>query len=203
MKLTARDRARLWSKIRKGGGPRGECWEWQAALNDGYGAFVLRRRKWLVHRLVFALVHGEEALVTEGGGELVVRHTCDNRLCCNPAHLIPGSRLDNVRDMCERGRRRGGWGKGERNVRAVLTEGQVRDALELYASGRVSLSDLSVELGVSARHVWRIVQGIVWGDVVDDRLRERCRKVARARKAVAGGGIAHDKGARRQWLGTA
>jgi hypothetical protein len=39
-------------------------------------------------------------------GDLVIRHTCDNGLCCNPRHLIPGTQIDNIRDKVERGRSR-------------------------------------------------------------------------------------------------
>ena len=35
---------------------------------------------------------------------LIVRHTCDNPRCCNPHHLILGTRKDNTADMISRGR---------------------------------------------------------------------------------------------------
>jgi hypothetical protein len=37
-------------------------------------------------------------------GKLVMRHTCDQRLCINPAHLLIGTRMDNIQDMIQRGR---------------------------------------------------------------------------------------------------
>lgn len=33
-----------------------------------------------------------------------VCHTCDNRICCNPAHLYVGTAASNTRDMMVRGR---------------------------------------------------------------------------------------------------
>ncbi len=37
---------------------------------------------------------------------IVCRHTCDNRWCIHPDHIIPGTVADNNRDARERGR----WG---------------------------------------------------------------------------------------------
>ena len=34
----------------------------------------------------------------------VARHTCDNPICVNPDHLLPGTQRDNVDDMMRRGR---------------------------------------------------------------------------------------------------
>lgn len=35
---------------------------------------------------------------------LLIRHTCDNRICINPAHLLIGTVADNMKDCIERGR---------------------------------------------------------------------------------------------------
>lgn len=51
-----------------------------------------------ISRLVMFRRHGEKP------SEIDSRHTCDNRMCINPDHIIPGTRLDNVHDMIERGR---------------------------------------------------------------------------------------------------
>lgn len=36
--------------------------------------------------------------------EIVARHTCDNKWCINPDHVIPGTDYDNSMDAVERGR---------------------------------------------------------------------------------------------------
>lgn len=55
----------------------------------------------LTHRLVYCR-HNKVSLESIKG--LVVRHTCDNRSCINPEHLLIGTVADNNRDKVNRGR---------------------------------------------------------------------------------------------------
>lgn len=59
---------------------------------------------------------------------LIVRHSCDNRRCINPEHLLVGTIADNQRDMVERGRQR----KNETHQCAKLTNA---DVLAIRRSG--------------------------------------------------------------------
>ena len=77
-----------------------KCWEWQASCRNGYGAIKHRNKVISCHRLSYVIHFGEPL---DGH---VVRHTCDNRICCNPGHLISGTPGDNVADAVERGRHR-------------------------------------------------------------------------------------------------
>jgi hypothetical protein len=43
----------------------------------------------------------EHGPIAEG---VVIRHSCDNRPCCEPLHLLSGTHADNVQDRVARGR---------------------------------------------------------------------------------------------------
>jgi len=76
----------------------GDCLEWQRCFNsDGYPrAAINGDTNVKVHRKVFELCHGYSPPV--------VRHKCDNIKCVEPAHLLPGTHIDNVQDRVLRGR---------------------------------------------------------------------------------------------------
>lgn len=50
-----------------------------------------------LHVYTYCIKEGIDPLSLRGTGT-VVRHTCDNKRCINPAHLVAGSISDNVRD---------------------------------------------------------------------------------------------------------
>ena len=64
--------------------------------NNGYGQVRRNGKLWLAHRWAAHVAHGP---CPEGR---VVRHTCDNRLCINPDHLVYGTQGDNLNDRKER-----------------------------------------------------------------------------------------------------
>lgn len=78
-----------------------ECWLWKLAKNtQGHGICTSMlvdgvKRTYTAHRLSYLLHSGE---ISNG---LVVRHTCTNKSCCNPAHLILGTQSDNYYDIPE------------------------------------------------------------------------------------------------------
>lgn len=84
---------RFWFKVLPV--PSG-CWEWQGGKAGEYGKFQNMR----AHCFAYALCTGP---IPAG---MVVRHSCDNPPCVNPAHLSLGTQLDNMRDMVARGRHR-------------------------------------------------------------------------------------------------
>src|SRR4051812_29714479 len=85
----------------------GDCWIWTGRRNDkGYGVASAQKRPACAHRIAFVLSGG---VLTDGKPQVL--HTCDNRPCCNPAHLYAGTIRDNMDDRQNRQR----TAKGERN----------------------------------------------------------------------------------------
>src|SRR6516164_4404309 len=78
------------------------CWEWTGYRQSaGYGQIEIDGKRWLTHRLSWALHHDNEE-----PGDLILHH-CDNKPCCNPAHLYEGTHADNWADAVARGRHTG------------------------------------------------------------------------------------------------
>lgn len=83
------DIARFLARIRF---TPGGCWEWSGALNNrGYGQFQIPGRCNYAHRFAY------EEWVDDIPAGLELDHLCRNRACCNPAHLEPVTRSENVR----------------------------------------------------------------------------------------------------------
>lgn len=92
---------RFWSKVRKGS--PSECWEWTRSIGTGgYGKFGIDGVIEGAHRMAWTITNGP---IPEG---LFVCHSCDNRKCCNPAHLWLGTIQDNLRDMVQKRRHQAG-----------------------------------------------------------------------------------------------
>lgn len=76
------------------------CWTFQGhIIYSGYGHIRKGKRKTVkAHRWAYEYFYGPLT------SNLLVRHTCDNRACCNPLHLIAGTHKDNMNDMVLRER---------------------------------------------------------------------------------------------------
>lgn len=131
-----------------------ECWPWRGyTQTNGYGWVNVGHFKMSAHRLAL-LVAG---IPVQPG--LDACHTCDNRACCNPAHLYAGSRRQNMADCSVRHRHN--KPRGERHWRAKLSEEKVLQIRACVSAGETTIS-LGHRFGVHsatisriARRVWR------------------------------------------------
>lgn len=138
------------------GGPD-ECWLWRGTIrHHGYGCMRVSGRKYVAHRLAFQVATGTDP------GEFLVCHSCDNRLCCNPAHLFLGTPHDNTRDMWNKGRAK--WLVGSAKHCAKVTEEQVRVIRRRLAVGEAQ-KDLALEFGINRRSISAINTRRYWKHV--------------------------------------
>lgn len=138
---------RFWAKVRKMNG----CWLWTASkYHAGHGQFSVGRTPWKAHRYAWFLEYGSVPAQ--------LNHVCGVAECINPAHLYPGTALENARDSI----RHGVQPAGETCGRSKLTWAEVNDIRRLYSAGGVSYSSLGKRFGVSKACVAIIVTGKTW-----------------------------------------
>ena len=147
---------RFWSKVDRRGPD--ECWPWKAAIfkSTGYGQFRLDGTARTAHSVAWELANGQPMPAGKIG-----RHTCDNRPCCNPAHVLPGTHQDNVDDMWARRRARiygGQVRRGEDVGTARLTEAEVL----AIRQDRRPLRTIAAEYGINWEYVSKIRHRRCW-----------------------------------------
>jgi len=73
--------ARFWKKVHIGA--HDDCWQWEAGKSrGGYAVFWEAGKSRPAHRFLYGMLHGA---ITEGKK---VSHSCGNKLCMNPTHLV-------------------------------------------------------------------------------------------------------------------
>lgn len=87
---------RFWNKVDRSG----DCWTWTAGRDGAeYGQFRYEGKNIKAHRVSFFL--------SNGYWPRVIRHSCDNPPCVNPAHLLDGTYKENSDDVYNRERNYG------------------------------------------------------------------------------------------------
>lgn len=144
---------RVWARIHRAGPD--ECWPWTGSLaTAGYGSVAKGNHQggmFRSHRVVWELTCGP---IPDG---LHVLHRCDNRACCNPAHLFLGTNLDNIYDAVQKGR----TPKGEQKATHKLNDEAVRF---IRASTRSGLA-LAKQFGVNPNQIYRVRHRKTWRHV--------------------------------------
>lgn len=129
------------------------CWNWlRKKTRDGYGCVRIGGVIKSAHRVAFEIANGSI------NSKLFIMHTCDNRACCNPAHLKQGTRSENMQDMIRKGR------QGKPHPVRKLNYFDAAAIRAGFKNGK-SKRQLSREFGVSCIHIRDIVKGIYWKKV--------------------------------------
>ena len=106
-----------------------ECWPWIGAINSGgYGNFNCKGVTEKAHRISYRIFCGS---IKDSN---VIMHTCDNRRCVNPKHLIEGTQQENVLDMISKDRAKQSH-IGNKNGRAILSKQDIPRILEYIEQG--------------------------------------------------------------------
>jgi len=126
---------RLWQQVNKCGSDK--CWEWTGYVGEnGYGRTQINGQSYYAHRVIFNLANPgviDIKAPTKRTGFGFLMHSCDNRLCCNPAHLKPATIKDNNNDCQKKGRRN--LITGENHHRAVFTNLEAAEIFDLTKQG--------------------------------------------------------------------
>jgi len=170
---------RFWDKVWRQ--QASDCWPWMGRCDkDGYGKFSIEggrnsegkqvQKHVRAHRLAWELAFGR----TVPAGKLIL-HSCDTPSCCNPAHLEPGSQLQNRKDCVTRKRTatkatHGDWvgakrARGNAHGMSTLTATLVRHIRQLRKRG-MTYQAIGAEVGVDKTTCHSAINRKTWKHIL-------------------------------------
>lgn len=158
----------FWTKVQIG--KPHECWEWKGAkTSSGYGNLSWHGLHVQAHRVAYFLTNGGISLPTNFRQDGLAKryrrfvlHKCDNRSCCNPAHLFLGSMRANQLDAYAKGRKKQPRSK---HANAKLTKAQVIEIRRRYDAGENTQQQLATEFKVTQRVISLVVRRESYKDI--------------------------------------
>ena len=150
----------FWSNVEKHG--PNDCWPWKGITNGiGYGVFTLFSNKLYAHRQAYSEAKG---IIPDG---LIIRHHCDNPICCNPSHLEVGTKADNTQDAVRRGRFAGRkTPRGDGHGMAIISSSDVLKMREKYnPDKRGHIAEAARDFAISSTQAARILRRQAWRSV--------------------------------------
>lgn len=138
------DEVRFWSHVNK----TDSCWLWTGGEHtSGYGRIGLHEhnnRMEYAHRYSYALHFGELP------DDVYVAHTCDVKMCVNPAHLFKSQgNLENMADAATKRR----IAHGERSARSKLTDAEVAEIRARAATGAETQAQIAEDYDITRAYV--------------------------------------------------
>lgn len=147
---------RFWRRTQRNGDA--ECWPWLGGNRNGYGA-IRHNDKIVSAHVVSFLIHG--GVLVEG---TIITHTCDNRICVNPSHLVAGSPTSNVVEMHQR--RLVPAPRGTECYNAVLNDELVREIRRFATEHGCGEVVTARHFGLSRWAVKGVLSGKTWKHVI-------------------------------------
>ena len=146
---------RFWNNVAVG--LPGECWPWKLSQHsNGYGQVGLRvdgkDRILKAHKVAWEIHHDKRLTLFER-----TSHSCDNKLCCNPQHVV----VLPVRSDYATGVP--GAAHGESHGNSKLTARQV--SIIKYRLNALTTREIATAFSVASNTIWDIRKGITWRHV--------------------------------------
>lgn len=130
------------------------CMLWTAFINPkGYGLFKFNGRTMPAHRCSYELHFGK---IPKG---MCVLHKCDVRNCVNPDHLFLGTQIENIKDMCKKGRNSKSVGMD--NPKSKLTDRKVKN-IKMKLSQGITITKLAKQYKVAECTIGFIKSNQTW-----------------------------------------
>lgn len=147
----------FFSKIKKK--EENDCWLWTGAkMPNGYGEVSINSKTYGTHIVAFYLNIG----VWPNG--YLIRHSCNNRLCCNYKHLLDGSYADNNKDTRDNGNWKSITQIGSDNYLTDLTENDIKEIR--WLANFITQKELGNKYNLSESSIYSIVNHLTWKHVI-------------------------------------
>lgn len=134
------------------------CWEIisHKPQSNGYVMLTLNTFRQSAHRYYY------EFFNKKIGKNLLIRHTCDNKLCINPNHLLEGTHKENYEDAASRNRNT----KCEKVWTHKITSKEVKEILGDERERKIIVKEYSKKYNLSKSQIRNILNGRCWRSVL-------------------------------------